>query len=73
MTFQPSDPGPYKVITDNARIIFIELPKFNPKKNNFKNLLNIQLSFMKNLIFIDESSLQVNEARDEHAEVHQRR
>ena len=34
MTFQHNDPDPYQILTDNARIFFIELPKFNPKKED---------------------------------------
>lgn len=61
MTFQPSDPDPYQVMTDNARIIFIELPKFNPKKADSKNLLTAWLSFLKDPIFMDEVFLKVPE------------
>jgi len=63
MTFQPSDPDPYQVMTDHARIIFIELPKFNPQKADSKSLLNKWLSFLKNPIFMDESFLQVKEVK----------
>lgn len=63
MTFQPSDPDPYQVMTDNARIIFVELAKFNPKKADSKNLLNIWLSFLKNPVFMDESFLEVKEVK----------
>ena len=59
MTFQPNDPDPYQVMTDNARIIFIELLKFNPKNANTHNLLTAWLSFLKDPILMDEMFLRV--------------
>jgi hypothetical protein len=64
MTFQPSDPDPYQIMTDAARIFFIELPKFNPKKADAKDLLTAWLSFLKDPIFMDESFLRVKEVKD---------
>lgn len=63
MTFQASDPDPYQVMTDNARIFFIELPKFNPKNADAHDLLTGWLSFLKNPIFMDESFLKIKEVR----------
>jgi hypothetical protein len=31
MTFQPNDPDPYQILTDNARIFSVELEKFGHK------------------------------------------
>jgi predicted transposase/invertase (TIGR01784 family) len=64
MTFQPSDPDPYQVMTDSARIFFIELPKFNPKNEDMHDLLTGWLSFLKNPIFMDESFLHVKEVKE---------
>jgi predicted transposase/invertase (TIGR01784 family) len=64
MTFQPSDPDPYQIMTDAARIFFIELPKFNPKKANAKDLLTAWLSFLKDPIFMDESFLKIEEVHE---------
>lgn len=64
MTFQPSDPDPYQVMTDNARIVFVELPKFNPRKEDSNNLLNAWLSFLKDPIFMDEVFLTVPEVHN---------
>ena len=64
MTFQPSDPDPYQIMTDHARIIFIELQKFNPKKADAQALLTAWLSFLKDPIFMDEVFLKVPEVHD---------
>ncbi|MDR2780963.1 MAG: Rpn family recombination-promoting nuclease/putative transposase, partial [Holosporaceae bacterium] len=64
MTFQPQDPDPYQIMTDSARIFFIELPKFNPKKADTRDLLTAWLSFLKDPIFMDESFLQVKEVKE---------
>ena len=63
MTFQPQDPDPYQILTDSARIFFIELPKFNPKNADNRDLLTGWLSFLKNPIFMDESFLAVPEVK----------
>jgi predicted transposase/invertase (TIGR01784 family) len=64
MTFQPQDPDPYQIMTDSARIFFIELPKFNPKKADARDLLTVWLSFLKDPIFMDESFLQIEEVHE---------
>ncbi|MDR2646102.1 MAG: Rpn family recombination-promoting nuclease/putative transposase, partial [Holosporaceae bacterium] len=61
---QPHDPDPYQILTDSARIIFIELPKFNPKKEDRRDLLTAWLSFLKDPIFMDESFLKVEEVHE---------
>jgi predicted transposase/invertase (TIGR01784 family) len=61
MTFQPQDPDPYQIMTDSARIFFIELPKFNPKKADAHDLLTGWLSFLKDPIFMDKSFLKIDE------------
>jgi predicted transposase/invertase (TIGR01784 family) len=63
MTFQPSDPDPYQIMTDSARIFFIELEKFNPKNADSRDLLTGWLSFLQNPAFMDESFLNVPEVK----------
>ncbi|MDR0630975.1 MAG: Rpn family recombination-promoting nuclease/putative transposase [Holosporales bacterium] len=58
MTFQPNVPDPYEVMTDSARIIFIELPKFNPKDADAKDLLTAWLAFLKDPVLMDRVFLQ---------------
>jgi predicted transposase/invertase (TIGR01784 family) len=64
MTFQPSDPDPYQIMTDSARIFFIELPKFDPKNADKRELLHGWLSFLQNPCFIDASFLKIKEIND---------
>jgi predicted transposase/invertase (TIGR01784 family) len=67
MTFQPNFPDPYQIMTDSARIVFIELPKFNPKDADAKDLLTGWLSFLKDPVLMDRVFLQdkaVNEAME---------
>ncbi|MDR0580717.1 MAG: Rpn family recombination-promoting nuclease/putative transposase [Holosporaceae bacterium] len=64
MTFQPSDPDPYQIMTDSARIFFIELPKFNPKNADSRDLLNGWLSFLQDPVFLDREFLNVPEIND---------
>ncbi|MDR2067709.1 MAG: Rpn family recombination-promoting nuclease/putative transposase [Holosporaceae bacterium] len=64
MTFQPQDPDPYQIMTDSARIFFIELPKFNPKNADKRDLLAGWLSFLQNPVFMDTSYLEVQEIRN---------
>ena len=61
MTFQENDSDPYQVMTDNARIIFIELEKFKPKTPNLKDMLSAWLMFLKNPVFLDKQYLQIEE------------
>jgi predicted transposase/invertase (TIGR01784 family) len=63
MTFQPNDLDPFQVMTDSMRIIFIELPKFNPKDGDAKDLLTAWLSFLKDPIFMDEKCLRIKEVK----------
>jgi predicted transposase/invertase (TIGR01784 family) len=64
MTFQPQDLDPYQIMTDSARIFFIELPKFNPKNADKRDLLTGWLSFLQNPVFMDASYLEVQEIKD---------
>jgi predicted transposase/invertase (TIGR01784 family) len=64
MTFQPQDSDPYQIMTDSARIFFIELPKFNPKNADKRDLLAGWLSFLQNPVFMDASYLEVQEIKD---------
>jgi predicted transposase/invertase (TIGR01784 family) len=64
MTFQPQHPDPYQVMTDSARIFFIELKKFNPKNADSRDLLAGWLSFLQNPVFLDKEFLNVPEMND---------
>jgi predicted transposase/invertase (TIGR01784 family) len=64
MTFQPNDRDPYQIMTDSARIFFIELPKFDPKNADKRELLHGWLSFIKNPCFMDTSYLEVEEIKN---------
>jgi hypothetical protein len=61
MTFQPQDPDPYQIMTDSVRIFFIELPKFDPKSADKRELRNGWLSFLQDPYFMDASFLDVTE------------
>jgi flagellar biosynthesis/type III secretory pathway protein FliH len=63
MTFQPNPPDPYQVLTASARIIFIELPKFNPQDADAADLLTAWLSFLKNPVFMDDAFLEIKEVK----------
>jgi len=47
MTFQKSKSDDYEILSENERIFFIELPKFNPKDADKKDLLNGWLEFIQ--------------------------
>ena len=47
MTFEKNELEDYEIMTKKARIIFIELPKFHPKKPNRQDMLNAWLAFLK--------------------------
>lgn len=64
MTFQPNSPDPYQIMTDNARIIFIELEKFNPITPNLQDMLTAWLLFLKNPVFLNDQYLKVEEIKD---------
>ncbi|MDR1208603.1 MAG: Rpn family recombination-promoting nuclease/putative transposase [Holosporales bacterium] len=63
MTFQENDPDPYQVMTNSARIIFIELPKFNPKNEDAKDMLTAWLSFLKDPVQMDGAFLDDQDVR----------
>jgi predicted transposase/invertase (TIGR01784 family) len=58
MTWQPNGTDPYEIMTDSARIIFIELPKFNPKNADAKDVLTAWLAFLKDPVLMDKVFLQ---------------
>ena len=64
MTFQESDNDPYQIMSDCARIIFIELKKFNPQTSGLRELLNAWLSFLKDPIYMDEEYLGIKEVHE---------
>ena len=64
MTFQENDRDPYQVMSDCARIIFIELMRFNPKTSGLKELLNAWLSFLKDPIYMNDEYLGIDEVHD---------
>ncbi|MDR2464491.1 MAG: PD-(D/E)XK nuclease family transposase, partial [Holosporales bacterium] len=45
------------------RIIFIELPKFNPQDADAADLLTAWLSFLKNPVFMDDAFLEIKEVK----------
>ena len=47
MTYQPTSVDGYEVMTDKARIIFIELLKARPKDLTRKNMLDMWLAFLQ--------------------------
>ena len=53
MTFQRSKSDDYEILSENERIVYIELPKFNPKNADKKNLLNGWLEFLQEPSLID--------------------
>ncbi|MDR1907339.1 MAG: Rpn family recombination-promoting nuclease/putative transposase [Holosporales bacterium] len=63
MTFQPNGADPYQVLTDCARIIFLELQKFNVKDADTHDLLTGWISFLKDPIVMDDVFLQVEEVK----------
>lgn len=48
MTFQKDERNEYEIMTDKARIIFIELRKFKPKKLDRQHMLDVWISFLQN-------------------------
>jgi predicted transposase/invertase (TIGR01784 family) len=64
MTFQATDHDPYQIMTDTARIIFVELEKFNPQNADARDLLTAWLSFLKDPILMDESFLKIEGIKD---------
>ena len=58
MTFDKDDKDPFERLTDSARIVFVELEKFNPKNADMQDLLTGWLSFLKNPAFMDNSFFQ---------------
>jgi predicted transposase/invertase (TIGR01784 family) len=63
MTFQLNNPDPYQILTDSARIFFVELEKFDPKTADRRDMLTRWLSFLKDPILMDESFLQTKEVK----------
>ncbi len=64
MTFQENDKDPYQVMTDQARIIFLELNKFKPKTDCQQDMLNAWVSFLKDPIYLDDATLEISEIKD---------
>ena len=61
MTFQPSRSDDYEILSENERIIYIELPKFNPKDTDKKDLLNGWLEFLQEPSLMDTSWMENRE------------
>jgi predicted transposase/invertase (TIGR01784 family) len=64
VTFQPNKPDTYDILSDNFRIIFIELKKFNPQKEDIRDTLTAWLSFLANPVFMDAEFLQIEEVKE---------
>ncbi|MDR1597722.1 MAG: Rpn family recombination-promoting nuclease/putative transposase [Holosporales bacterium] len=54
VTYQPNAPDPYQIMTDSMRIILIELPKFDPKSADMKDMLTAWLSFLKDPVYMGD-------------------
>ena len=61
MTFQPSRNDGYEILSENERIIYIELPKFNPKDSDKRDLLNGWLEFIKEPSLLNSEWLENRE------------
>ena len=55
MTFQPSKSDNYDILSENERIFFIELKKFNPQNADRRDLLNTWLAFLQAPDLMDSS------------------
>lgn len=62
MTFEKNELDDYAIMTKKAQIVFIELPKFNPKKADRRDLLNAWLTFLRNPA--DEAAHEVSEIEE---------
>ena len=47
MVFHKNDRDDYQIMSDKARVLFIELNKFKPNTIDKKNMLDLWLSFLK--------------------------
>jgi len=61
MTFQPSKSDGYEILSENERIIYIELPKFNPRNADKRDLLNGWLEFIQEPSLMDSSWMKNRE------------
>ena len=61
MTFQPSKSDGYEILSENERIIYIELPKFNPKNTDKRDLLNGWLEFLQEPSLMDSAWMENRE------------
>ncbi len=61
MTFQPSKSDGYEILSENERIFYIELPKFNPQNSDKKDLLNGWLEFIQEPSLMDSSWMENRE------------
>lgn len=59
MTFQKNQMDDYKIASDKIRLFTIELPKFNPKKLDRKNMLDVWMTFLKDPL--NDEAQQVKE------------
>lgn len=48
MTFKKNERDDYQIMSDKARVLFIELKKFKPKSIDKKHMLDLWLSFLQN-------------------------
>jgi flagellar biosynthesis/type III secretory pathway protein FliH len=64
VTFQQNEPDTYEILSDNFRLIFIELQKFDPQKEDALDTLTAWLSFLKDPVFMDAAFLQVDEVKE---------
>ena len=59
MTFQKNQMDDYKIASDKIRLFTIELPKFNPKNLDRKNMLDVWMAFLKDPL--NDEAQQVEE------------
>ena len=60
MTFKQNDRDDYNIMSDKARILFIELKKFKPKSIDKQHMLDAWLSFLQNPANQDVQNIDKN-------------
>ena len=63
MTFKSSEMRSHQIVSDKIRLFAIQLPKFNPKKRKYKDMLDDWMALFNNPM--DEEALENREIRKE--------
>ena len=58
MTFQPNKSDNYEIMTDNIRIVYLELNKYKINENNANDKLSKWIKFLKNPINLDRNTIE---------------